>query len=73
MLGVIRAGGFAGSVLFEYADEWFKRGWNTQDVALPVDRRQLWHNVLTNETQFGLVASEPGRRPLVTLDGRAGG
>ena len=72
MLRVIRAGGFAGGVLFEYADEWFKRSWNTQDVALPVDRRQLWHNVLTNETQFGLVASEPGRRPLVTLDGRAG-
>ena len=26
--------------------------------------------MLTNETQFGLVATEPGKKPLVTLDGR---
>ena len=72
MLRVILRDGFAGGVLFEYADEWFKRSWNTQDIALPIDRRPLWHNVLTNETQFGLVATEPGRRPLVTLGGRRG-
>jgi hypothetical protein len=71
MLRDIRAGGFAGGVVFEYVDEWFKRSWNTQDIAQPADRRPLWQNVLTNETQFGLVAAEPGRRPLVTLDGRA--
>ena len=49
---------------FEWTDEWFKRTWNTQDLAQPVDRRPLWHNVLTNETQFGVIAAEPGKRPV---------
>lgn len=62
--------GYAGAVLFEWTDEWFKRTWNTQDIAQPVDRRALWHNVLTNETQFGVIAVEAGRKPKVTLDGR---
>src|SRR5262249_22978052 len=48
-------------ILFEYTDEWFKTTWNTQDFELPRDRRALWRNVLTNEEQFGLVASEPVR------------
>jgi hypothetical protein len=71
LLAAIRRSGFAGGVLFEDVDEWFKRTWNTQAIAQPVDRRPLWHNVLTNETQFGIVAAEPDRRPRVTLDGRA--
>lgn len=70
MLREIRGEGYAGAVLFEWTDEWFKRTWNTQDIAQPVDRRALWHNVLTNETQFGVVAVEPGRKPAVMLDGR---
>jgi hypothetical protein len=70
LLRAIRSTGFAGGMLFEYTDEWFKRSWNTQALAQPVDRRQLWHNVLTNEAQFGIVATEPGKKPLVTLDGR---
>jgi hypothetical protein len=70
LLSAIKRSGFAGGLLFEYTDEWFKRSWNTQDLAQPVDRRPLWHNVLTNETQFGIVATEPGKRSLVTLDGR---
>lgn len=59
MLREIRAAGYAGGLLFEWTDEWFKRTWNTQDLALPEERRVLWHNVLTNETQFGVVAVEP--------------
>jgi hypothetical protein len=62
--------GFAGGVLFEWADEWFKSTWNTHDTDFPRDRRQLWRNVLTNEEQFGVVSVEPGRKPAVTLDGR---
>jgi hypothetical protein len=61
---------YAGAVLFEWTDEWFKGTWNTQGFDLPRDRRALWRNVLTNEEQFGLIASEPGRRDVVTLDGR---
>jgi hypothetical protein len=52
---------YAGAVLFEWTDEWFKGTWNTQDLELPRERRALWRNVLTNEEQFGLVASEPVR------------
>jgi hypothetical protein len=68
MLRDIRAAGYAGGVLFEWTDEWFKRTWNTQDQELPEDRRQLWQNALNNEEQFGIVASEP--RAPVAIDGR---
>ncbi|MBE2315359.1 hypothetical protein DVA67_005190 [Solirubrobacter sp. CPCC 204708] len=70
MMREIEQEGYSGAVLFEWTDEWFKRTWNTQDVARPVERRPLWHNVLTNETQFGVIAVDPGRRPVVELDGR---
>ena len=53
--------GYAGGVLFEWTDEWFKNTWNTMDTDFPRDRRQLWRNVLTNEEQFGVVAVEPGK------------
>ena len=72
MLREIEQTGYTGALLFEWTDEWFKRTWNTQDIAQPVDRRPLWHNVLTNETQFGVIAVEPGKRDVVTLDGRTG-
>jgi hypothetical protein len=62
--------GYAGGVLFEWADEWFKTTWNTQDTDFPRDRRQLWRNVLTNEEQFGVIAAEPGRKPAAVVDGR---
>jgi hypothetical protein len=69
MLRIIEREGYAGGVLFEWTDEWFKRTWNTMDIEL-TDGRPLWPNVLTNEEQFGVVAVEPGARPVVTVDGR---
>jgi hypothetical protein len=72
MLHDIRRAGYAGGMLFEWTDEWFKRTWNTQDTSLPVDRRPLWHNMLTNETQFGVIAVDPGKRPAITVDGATG-
>ena len=72
MLGDVRSAGYAGGMVFEWIDEWFKRTWNTQDTSLPADRRQLWHDALTNEQHFGLIAAEPGRRAAVVLDGRDG-
>jgi hypothetical protein len=68
MMRDVRHAGYAGGVLFEWTDEWFKRTWNTQDAEQPADRRQLWQNAMTNEEQFGIVASEP--RAPVTIDGR---
>ncbi len=72
LLRDIQEEGYAGGILFEWVDEWFKLTWNTVDLELPADRRQLWRNDLTNEEQFGIVAAEPGAEPSVTLDGDGG-
>lgn len=62
--------GLAGGFVFAWQDEWFKRTWNTMDVELPAGRRQLWHNPLTNESSFGLIAMDPGGRgPAIVIDG----
>jgi hypothetical protein len=70
MLEVIQEEGYAGGILFEWIDEWFKFTWNTVDLELPSDRRQLWRNDLTNEEFFGVVAAGPGKTPVVVLDGK---
>jgi len=72
LLRIIRVQGYAGGFVFEWADEWFKFTWNTVDYELPNGRRQLWVNPLTNEEHFGLVATDPGSRPVVTVDGEGG-
>ena len=63
--------GIAGGFLFEWADEWFKFTWNTIDLELPPDRRQLWQNPLTNEAHFGLLAIEDAK-PVPVVDGDPG-
>ena len=63
LLRDVRDEGYAGGVLFEWVDEWFKHTWNTADHERPYERRQLWRNVLTNEEHFGVLAAEPGARP----------
>ncbi|MCW3010196.1 MAG: hypothetical protein JWO90_600, partial [Solirubrobacterales bacterium] len=60
---------YAGAVVFEWTDEWFKRTWNTVDLERPPERRALWRNSLTNEEHFGLVAVEAGATPTKVLDG----
>ncbi|CAN5820565.1 hypothetical protein BH20ACT6_BH20ACT6_00790 [soil metagenome] len=59
-----------GAFVFAWTDEWFKRTWNTLEHQLPPDRRQLWHDQLTNEEHFGLVATDalgPGGAQPATL------
>ena len=53
----------SGAFLFAWTDEWFKFTWNTMEHQAPRDRRQLWHDVMTNEQYFGLVATDPQRLP----------
>jgi hypothetical protein len=72
LLRDVREEGYAGGILFEWMDEWFKHTWNTSDHERPYERRQLWRNVLTNEEFFGVVAAEPGRAPVALPDGRDG-
>ncbi|NYG54263.1 hypothetical protein [Nocardioides perillae] len=49
--------GAAAAWLFAFEDEWFKRTWNTQLHQVP-ERRQLWHDPLTNEQWFGLLSTD---------------
>jgi hypothetical protein len=70
MLRDIKEEGYAGGVVFEWMDEWFKFTWNTVGLELPGDRRQLWRNDLTNEEFFGLTAAGPGSKPAVVVDGK---
>jgi hypothetical protein len=46
-----------GGFVFAWSDEWFKPTWNTTDHQL-AGRRQLWHDPLTNEQWFGLIATD---------------
>ncbi len=69
LMQVQREVGISGGFVFEWTDEWFKFTWNTIDYELPRERRQLWHNPLTNESMFGLLAIEDADTPGITIDG----
>lgn len=47
--------GTAGAVLFAWIDEWWKRTWIVDELALPRERYKLWHNVTSPEQNFGLL------------------
>lgn len=57
----IRDTGYAGGLVFEWQDEWFKRvhDFYTADFKAPPDRTPLWDNQLDPEEHFGIVAYEP--------------
>ena len=59
MLQIVREQGLAGAFLFAWTDEWFKLTWNTVEHQVPAERRPLWHDPLTNEQFFGLLATDP--------------
>jgi hypothetical protein len=51
-----------GAFVFAWSDEWFKRTWNTVEHQTPT-RLQLWHDPLTNEQWFGMIATDPDPLP----------
>jgi hypothetical protein len=65
LLRLIRDEGLAGGFLFAWTDEWFKVTWNTRLHQDP-ERRQLWHDPLTNEQHFGLIAMDAAGSPDAT-------
>lgn len=69
----IRQEGYAGAVIFEWADEWAKKTWLTEPYMVPWDRQVLWQNAMDPEQNYGLLAVEPARLPFtgaqVALDG----
>ncbi|CAN5812707.1 hypothetical protein BH23ACT11_BH23ACT11_01650 [soil metagenome] len=71
MTEAIRTEGYDGALLFEWTDEWFKYTWNTWDLELPRERRNMWRNRLTNEENFGIIATEAGSaEDQIFLDGK---
>ncbi|MDD3876234.1 MAG: hypothetical protein PHT69_06405 [Bacteroidales bacterium] len=45
-----------GGFLFAWIDEWFKQCWYTNPIGSYLDRRPLWHNVVSAEENFGLIS-----------------
>jgi hypothetical protein len=65
--------GLDGAILFSWQDEWFKFAWNTGDLEVPANRRPMWLNRLTNEQNYGVIATEPGEsgEETIHLDGKS--
>lgn len=65
----IMAAGCAGSCVFTWQDEWFKRTWNTmQNVDLL--NTPYWSDYQTNEQYFGLLSFDPGeKKSICYVDG----
>ena len=65
----IMAAGCAGSVIFTWQDEWFKRTWNTMH-AVDLTKTPYWSDYQTNEQYFGLLSFDPGEERSVSyVDG----
>ncbi|HEX6711544.1 MAG TPA: hypothetical protein VF068_14530 [Rubrobacter sp.] len=71
LLDDIHNEGLDGGILFSWQDEWFKFAWNTGDLEIP-GRRPMWLNRLTNEQNYGVIATEPGEsiEDTIHLDGK---
>ena len=59
MIGAIRDKGYAGGVLFEFMDEWFKGTWSTAPLTIPHERGRLWFNAESPEESYGIIANRP--------------
>jgi hypothetical protein len=68
LVRLVHGQGLAGAFVFSWTDEWFKRTWNTMEHQAPAERRQLWHDPLTNEQYFGIVATDPEPLPDSALE-----
>lgn len=60
----IKKSGCAGSVIFSWQDEWFKRTWNTM-ANVELTRTAYWSDFQTNEQFFGLMSFDPGEEESV--------
>jgi hypothetical protein len=67
----IRESGAAGSILFAWLDEWFKKNWVVIDYEIPLDNTRLWHNVMDAEQNYGILgqyAGDSGTTPTLGED-----
>ena len=56
----IRESGAAGSIVFAWLDEWFKKNWVVIDYEIPLDNTRLWHNVMDAEQNYGILGQYAG-------------
>ncbi|HEU4698367.1 MAG TPA: hypothetical protein VFS40_04265, partial [Gemmatimonadales bacterium] len=56
----IREAGAAGSIVFAWLDEWFKKNWVVIDFEIPLERTRLWHNVMDAEQNYGILGAYAG-------------
>jgi hypothetical protein len=56
----IREAGAAGSILFAWMDEWFKKNWAVMDYEIPSDNTRLWHNLMDAEQNYGILGQYAG-------------
>ena len=61
----IRDAGFAGGIVFEWLDEWWKHNWIAFDFEQPFSRSALWHNDMDPEQHFGMLKFVPANPPAV--------
>jgi hypothetical protein len=61
----IQQAGAAGSILFAWLDEWFKKNWAVIDYEIPLENTRLWHNVMDAEQNYGILGEYAGN-PLGT-------
>ena len=63
--------GYAGSIVFAFMDEWFKKTWQVSPIELPADRKLLWFNSMDVEESYGIIGHHPGAAgPNILIDGR---
>lgn len=65
----IMSAGCAGTCIFTWQDEWFKRTWNTM-AYVDLLYTPYWSDYQTNEQYFGLLSFDPGEERSVSyVDG----
>lgn len=55
----ISKAGCAGSLVFTWQDEWYKRTWNEMALSDP-NGRAFWSNIQSAEQFYGIMAFDPG-------------
>ncbi len=68
MLRNIHESRYAGGIIFEFMDEWFKSTWSVSPYQSPSGRRQMWFDAEGPEESYGVMATRPKRRR-IRLDG----